>query len=207
MANRVAVNLAHVLFFGLSVLLLFSVSGCEKKTTVQNADGSGPKEEASTQEPTAASQEPLAESELNVYVNGVKVNYLSDSIDSVRAILGKDQQDKEFGPGEGGKVYNELDAEGVKFIYDSKDGRFSTIVIKSDKYPVEGGGKVGDTREEVLSKYPKGFYQTMNGEEKRECYSYLRMNPNGEIGLGFDFCFDQNDRLQTIILGWKAFAP
>jgi hypothetical protein len=187
--------------------VLSLLSGCQGKTTSQSANLSKPREEKASTPPTSATEEDLPNSGLNVYVNGTRINYILDSIVSARSALGKDQQDKLFGYGEGGEIDNELGGTGIRFIYDSKTGQFRDIVIKSDKYPIEGGGKIGDTRDEIIAKYPKGFYAFANGAPVKDYYFYLRKWPGQEGGVGFRFVFDKDDRVGTIGLGGWSFVP
>jgi len=148
-----------------------------------------------------------SDASLNVYVNGKKVNYFSDSANSVRPLLGNNLKDGRYGFGDSGEIDNVLDADGIRFIYDSKDGQFRRILITSDAYYVEGGGRVGDSRVEVQSKYPAGFYPTIKGKTPKNAYFYLRLLEGEEAGVGFRFEFDDSDKVKLIALSWWAFVP
>jgi len=180
-------------------------SGCQRKAA--NQIESTPDQKSATATETPVPDEGVSETSLNVYVNGTKVNFISDSVDRARSLLGSDQQDGRYGPGEGGRIFNVLSVDGIRFIYDSKTGQFWDIIIKSDVYPVEGGGKVGDSRADVVSKYKAGFYLVVKGETRKDSYLYLRMRPDGSEGVGFRFFFDDKDTVETIAMSWWAFVP
>lgn len=202
--KQIEMSCAFLSIFLISITLV--ISGCQKKQDSSDAGENKQNQENVTPDLIRQSQDILADSSLNIHISGQKINYLSDSIEQVRLLLG-DQQEKDFGYGEGGRFYRELDANGIRFIFESKSGHFRDIIVKSGNYPIEGGGRVGDSIETVESRYPKGFFHTVDGEVDKSCYYYLQMKPNREAGLGFRFYFDDSDRVKTIVIGWWAFVP
>ena len=143
---------------------------------------------------------------LDVYINGNSINYLANKIEDIRLLFGKEQTEKLFGYGDSGKVFWELDLDGISVIYDHKNGVFRDIVIESREYPIEGGARVGDTKDQILSKYPDGFFEEFDGIAKNDAFYYLRMDAKHESGVGFKFFFDKYDRVRKIDLGVWAFV-
>jgi hypothetical protein len=198
MTNSATINPLSILTSILIAVAAISICSCSGKKATQIA--------VPVAEAGKTSNMMSSGPALDVDINGKTINYLSNRINDVRALLGRDQTEKLFGYGDMGKVFWELDSDGISVIYDRSNGVFRDIVIENGSYLIEGGGRVGDTKRQIVSKYPKGFFPDYNGETKKDTYFYLNMDAKNEAGVGFKFYFDKNDRVRKIDLGYWAFV-
>jgi len=189
-----------------TVLVICSFLGCKVKN-VQSGKATGNIVGNTLEQASAIVSSGLTEDKTNIYINGQKVNYYSDKIDLIRNLLGPSVNSKAGSIDSQGHVTYMYDDFGkIKVSYNTQNGKIGNIIVDSPSYPIELGGKVGDTRETVTLKYQCGFYKKIDNIEQNDCYYYFRMAPNNETGIGFRFFFGPNNIVNEIVIGGWSFA-
>ncbi len=188
------------------VVFAFTVLGCGAKSA-QSQKPTGSKLSSTPGLTRETVQGELTEGKTNVYIRGQKINFYSDKIDLIKELLGPSKSSEAGSVDSKGHVtYMYENFEKIKVSYNTQTGELGNIIIDSPVFPIESDGKVGDTRETIMLKYPSGFYRTIDDHENKGCYYYFRMAPNKATGIGFRFFFNKDNIVTEIVLGGWSFT-
>ena len=140
---------------------------------------------------------------LNIYINDEKINFFNDTVGKIIKICGSNYDSNLYSRDRDGNVilYEYL-FDGLDVLFNVEEFKFRTIIISSDKYSVELNGRVGLLRDDIEKMYPKGFYF----RNDKKCLYYMREDYSQDMGVGYRFYFNEENILETIVLGNWAFA-
>jgi hypothetical protein len=138
------------------------------------------------------------EKSINAYIGDTRVNIL-DGWNSLKNLL---QNESSLRVGKATLLTDGLEANA------SSDGGFNSLVIKSSKYWVEGGGRIGMSHEEVEKIYRGGYSQESDLKNyTSNMYCYLVVDSKDPATTrGFIFYFDEKGKVSCIVMGYVFFA-
>jgi hypothetical protein len=139
----------------------------------------------------------LSKEQINAYINHQKINIVDGWNVLITALKNDPKAIIE-------KV--SIVADGLEANADTDRG-FIRLLLKTEEYSIEFGGKVGMTIQEVKTKYPGGYSSKGDLEYPDGTYFYLVVDENDPaITRGFVFYLDENKNVRSIVMGYVIFA-
>ena len=146
------------------------------------------------------SEKDISLSDINVYIAGTKINFVTDTIDKFNMLLGKPIRSQFIGENQWGKQM--LDSyNGITIKYFKESGELLDVDISRRDISIIGNIRVGDSKKNILEKL------TGRGTADEERYLFVRIADDKSYGTGYFFTFDKEEILTNIEVSKFPFGP